>query len=68
MNPGTYAIKDTCLNLPNKQLSRGILVVLLPETKEYPRQIYFGGYISDIYTRVRFYSENSFKWSEWREI
>ena len=68
MNPGTYIIKDTCLNFPGEQLSRGILVVLLPENKNYPRQIYFGGYDSNIYTRVRFYSESSFKWSEWRKI
>ena len=68
VNPGTYIIKDTCLNFPVEQLSRGILVVLLPENKNYPRQIYFGGYDSNIYTRVRFYSESSFKWSEWRKI
>lgn len=68
MNPGTYIIKDTCLNFPGEQLSRGILVVLLPENKNYPRQIYFGGYLSNIYTRVRFYSGDSFKWSDWREI
>lgn len=68
MDPGTYIIKGTCLNLPSEQLSRGILVILLPEDKNYPRQIYFGGYYSNIYTRVRFYSGSSFEWRDWREI
>lgn len=66
---GIYAITAKCLNAP-PVLSKGTLIVSTPENADYIRQIYIGGYMNDIYSRVRYYnnSTSKFEWKEWKTI
>ena len=66
---GIYAITDKCLNTP-PILSRGTLIVSVPEVTGYVRQVYLGGYRNDIYSRVKYYNSttNKFEWKKWETI
>ena len=65
MTHGTYTIQSNCENVPTS-LSDGILVVIVPKNSNYVRQIYFGGYLDEIFTRTRYWYNNSFTWHEWK--
>ena len=66
---GIYTIAENCLNTPPR-LSRGTLIVSVPEVADYVRQTYIGGYYNDIYSRVRYYNNltGKFEWKKWETI
>ena len=66
---GIYTIAENCLNTPPR-LSRGTLIVSVPEVANYARQTYIGGYYNDIYSRVRYYNNltGKFEWKKWETI
>lgn len=66
---GIYTIAENCLNTPPR-LSRGTLIVSVPEVANYTRQTYIGGYYNDIYSRVKYYNNltGKLEWKKWETI